>query len=260
MNRAGQLLIRADGAEVAKEAAALMVDAMQTAIAERGVARVALSGGSTPGPAYNALADARGVDWSKVHWFWVDERCVPADDPRSNFAAAKRDLLDRIGAAASTVHRMRGELPPSAAATTYEATLCAKFGVSRERALDLDADGRAGLSFDLVVAGAGTDGHTASLFPGTGAVGHTSSLVTDVEPGGDLEPRVTLTRPVLVGARRTLVLCRGRLKAPVIRAAREAGDEESIPARLYLDARPGSVTWIADRDAEPRDSIPPMGI
>jgi 6-phosphogluconolactonase len=145
---------------------------------------------------------------------------------------------------------MRGEEPePSQAARDYEVALCRAFDLGREEALHLDGHARSPLRFDLLVAGVGADGHTASLFPGTGAVARTNALVTVVHPGGDLEPRLTLTRPVLVAARAIAILCSGSDKRRAVEDARRPGDEEQVPARLYLSAEPGSVTWFVDAAA-----------
>jgi 6-phosphogluconolactonase len=99
------------------------------------------------------------------------------------------------------------------------------------------------------VAGIGPDGHTASLFPGTGAALREDSLVVAVTPDGGLEPRLSLSRPALVGAHRLLVLCTGREKRAAVAASRSRGSEDQVPARIYQRARPGAATLLLDRDA-----------
>ena len=248
--RGGAVVVCPSAEAFAKEAASRIRGALDAAVRARGRARLALSGGATPLPAYELLAKSPET-FERVEVFFVDERCVPADDARSNYAAVKRTLLDPASIAPERVFRMRGELSPRAGAATYEAALCARFEIKAEDAAHVDADGRSPASFDVLVAGVGNDGHTASLFPGTGAVERTDSLAIDVEPGGDLEPRLSLSRPVLIAAENIFVLARGVAKRPVVAAARRPGSEEEIPARLYLDARLGAVTWIVDRDAAP---------
>lgn len=217
-------------------AAELLARAIHAAIQERGVARVALSGGQTPGPAYRRLRDM-GLDWARTEWFWVDERAAPPTSERSNYRAAMEALgLEGRGA---LVHRMEAEADDlDAACRRYEAILRTSFGVA------------SAVRFDAITLGVGADGHTASLFPGTGAVAIDDRLVAAVRPPGDLEPRMTLTAPVLCEAAQLIVLCRGASKRAMVVAAAEPGPAEEIPARVLSRAR-GEVTWLCDREAAP---------
>jgi len=219
-----EILEVADAAELAARAARLMRAIIEEAIAARGVANVALSGGSTPGESYRLLAKS-GLDFTRTRWFFVDERCVPPEHERSNYRAAKRDLFDPAGVPPSQVFRMID-------AKGYDALLARELGGP----------------FDLVIAGLGNDGHTASLFPGTGAVRDPASVVT-VEPGGGLEPRISLGRSTLLAARRILILVSGAGKREALAQALAPGDEDEVPGRLYLAAPAGVATVIADRDA-----------
>lgn len=219
-----ELVVVADPSELAERAAELMRQIIDAAIGARGVAHVALSGGSTPGEAYRRLARS-GLDVERCRWFFVDERRVPPEHERSNYRAAKQDLFDPAGIPSKHVFRMGGD------AAEYAATL------SRE----LGPEGR----LDLVVAGIGNDGHTASLFPGTGAVRDPGPVVA-VAPG-DLEPRLSLGRSSLLAARRILVLVSGAGKRQALAHALEAGDEDAVPARLYLAAPTGVATFVVDR-------------
>jgi 6-phosphogluconolactonase len=223
-----EILVVADAAELASRAASAMREIIDGAIAARGVALVALSGGSTPGATYRLLA-ASGLDAERCRWYFVDERCVPPESERSNYRAAKRDLFDTL----SSVHvtRMRGEAGAIEGAREY----CRVIEEQVPR-------------FDLIVAGIGSDGHTASLFPGTGAV-REHAVVVAVEPGGDLEPRISFGRATLLGARRVLVLVSGESKREALARALKAGDEDEVPARLYLAAETGVVTFVVDRAA-----------
>src|SRR5579859_3512757 len=117
----GQLVAAADPAEVAREAATRMADALRGAIRKNGRATMALSGGNTPRAAYAALAAMPAIDWQNVALFWVDERAVPATDDRSNYRWAKATLIDPAHVPASNVHRMPSEVPDLAgAARAYE--------------------------------------------------------------------------------------------------------------------------------------------
>lgn len=158
---------------------------------------IALAGGSTPQRAYERLA-IEDLPWETMHFFFGDERAVPPDDPRSNYRMAREALLKRVPA---QVHRLRGEDPPEAAASTYE----------RELRSFLGQDGR----LDLAVLGVGTDGHTASLFPGSPAL-RSEQWVEAVWSETHGEHRITLTLPVLNAARRKIVLASGADKADVL--------------------------------------------
>jgi 6-phosphogluconolactonase len=226
-----------DGVEqLGAEAAGAMLRAIAAAIADRGLARIALSGGTTPLGAYTRLARAN-LEPARTRWFW-DERAAEPDSARSNYAQARRHLLDPGRIDPDHVFRMRGEDPPEQAAAAYAELLLREFGLPGQGPLALDTAGRCSLEFDLIVAGMGADGHTASLFPRTQAVACRDRAAMAVQPGGTLEPRISLTRPVLISARRCVVLCAG---AP--------GDEDEVPARLFQAAQPGTVTWFVDRAA-----------
>ena len=190
---------------------------------------IALSGGSTPRPAYEALARC-GYGWDGVHAFMVDERCVPMSHPDSNFRMASEALLARVPA---VVHPMNGAAcEPDA----YEADLRAHFG-------DVDVP-----RIDLCFMGIGDDGHTASLFPGRPELDVTDRWVVRVdEPGMEpLHPRLTLSVPVLSAARLALFLVSGASKREPV--ARLLGGDPDLPAyRIRAD----EVLLIATPDAVP---------
>lgn len=237
----GLLLAAPTPEEVAREASARMGRAIHDALKERGAATIALSGGSTPGPAYELLAK-QTFDWTKIHVYWVDERCVPADSDRSNFGNAKRQFLDRIAIPPGNVHRMRGEDPdPDKAAADYDAELR---DTVRSKVAGLPA-------LDLVVLGIGDDGHTASLFPGNASHTITDRLVAAIPaaPEAKREPRLTLTVPVLENARASVIICIGKSKhEPLERIWATSGDVNETPGRVIRDFR-GSITWAIDKAA-----------
>ncbi|MEZ4301167.1 MAG: 6-phosphogluconolactonase [Polyangiaceae bacterium] len=236
-----ETLVASDDIELAALAAELMGRAIASAVRDRGVARVALSGGSTPRPAYQRLAQL-ALPWDRVEWFWVDERAVPPDHTRSNFGAAAADLgFDRLPLSAGTVHRMKGETADLAsAAADYERLLRATFGVA------------SAVAFDVMTLGVGDDGHTASLFPGMGTTAIADRLVIDVpaQPDKGLEARLSLTAPVIQEARLALVLAAGAKKREVLVQARSAGSEDAIPSRLLQRCR-GHLVWLVDPAAAP---------
>jgi 6-phosphogluconolactonase len=187
---------------------------------------IALSGGSTPKPVYERLAQT-AYPWHEVDVFFGDERCVPADHPDSNFGMADEALLSKVDA---RVHSMVG-----CDAAAYENELVSVFGPGTPR-------------FDLLLLGIGDDGHTCSLFPGSPALEVTDRLVVNVEhPGMPPEhPRLTLTYPVLNDSRVALFLVSGEGKREAV-AKLLAGDE-SVPAARVRSER---VIVLADPDAAP---------
>lgn len=238
MSAAPETLVARDRDEHAALAAELLGRAVDDAVRARGVARVALSGGTTPADAYRRLA-ALSLPFDRVEWYWVDERGVPPENERSNYAAAARDLSLADGRH-GRAFRMEGERDLDAAAAAYDSLLRRRFGVA------------SAVAFDAMTLGVGDDGHTASLFPGTGAVAVDDRLVAHVreQPEKKLEARVTLTAPVILEARLAVVLARGAAKRGPVTAARTPGSEEETPARILQRAK-GRVVWVLDREAAP---------
>lgn len=196
-----------------------------------------LTGGQTPEPAYRRLAAAEGIDWSRVHLFWGDERCVPPDHPDSNFGMAKRTLIDPAGVPESNWHRMPGECSPDDGAAVYEQALEQFFGAE--------------MTFDVLHLGMGADGHTASLFPDSAALIESSRRVAAAQapPGAPVRDRLTLTRPALSTARLCLVAATGEAKRAAfgrVLDAYDAGDLLDGPpvSRVRAD---GPLVWLVDR-------------
>jgi 6-phosphogluconolactonase len=244
VERSAELRVCRDAEELAAAAAVEIARRARGAVTSRGLFTLALSGGSTPTRLYAVLARqqaGRGaVPWGKVHVFWGDERAVPPGHPESNFRAANEALLSRVPIPEGNVHRIRAELGSAAAAAElYETELRDFFRTPVGRFP----------RFDLVLLGLGADGHTASLFPESGALGELTRLV--VAP---LVPRlgahrITLTLPVLNGAREVMFLVSGEGKAGVLAQVLEGGTEGvPLPARL-VRPRDGALLWFVDRAA-----------
>ena len=190
--------------------------ALELARAAKEGGHIAVSGGSSPRPAYERAA-ARRPDWAGVTLWWADERCVPPGDARSNYRLVRETLLDGLSRPPA-VHRVRGELPPEEAAAVYDEEI-------------------RGVRLDLVLLGVGPDGHTASLFPGSPALDEKERSAVAGPPGLEpLVPRVTLTVPMLSAARLVLFLVVGEEKAEA--AARAFGGEPdpATPASLVRSA------------------------
>lgn len=213
-------------------AADWLARAIARCIASRHSCSLALSGGSTPRPAYERLAErsaSPAIAWPSVTVYFGDERCVPPDDPRSNFRMADDALLGRVAIDPAHVHRMAGERRDHAAAAA-------------------DYDHLLPDRIDIVILGVGPEGHTASLFPHSSALGEHERRVVAVTVPADPPERLTITPPVLAAARELLVLASGLAKAEVVAAALEGPlDPDALPVQL---ARRG--TWILDRAAASR--------
>jgi len=189
------------------------------AIAERGVFAMALPGGSVAARAFPALATLP-LDWGRTHFFWVDERAVPASDSESNYATARTLWLGPARVPAESVHRMPADRPDLAgAAVAY----------SQELTRVLGAPAR----MDFVLLGVGQDGHVASLFPGHAALSDAGLVVAVADAPRPPSGRLTLTLPVLAQAARVVVMAFGQSKAAVIQEAIEH-ERSSLPAARVL--------------------------
>jgi 6-phosphogluconolactonase len=253
---------------------------------------LALSGGSTPRAAYQRLATgdlARQLDWQRIHVLWGDERCVPPDDPRSNYRMAKEALLDRVPIPPEHIHRIRGEDEPQEAAADYEdelrsllarhpftsfrtdpepseearhperseGSLHSHAGDSRDPSRALRMTPSLGAfrmtdGPDLVLLGLGEDGHTASLFPGQPAVHETEYWAMAVPaPTGDMW-RVTLTPAVLDLAKNVTFVVSGASKAQRLAEVLEGPfNPDLLPAQAIHPVQ-GRLTWMVDAAAGSR--------
>ena len=224
--RDAELIVTDDEESAAKQVAELLAEAA------RAGSEIALTGGSTPGRAYELAADLE-PDWSGAGVWWGDERCVPPDDERSNFGLARRTLLDRLEAHPGRVHRIRGEDEPAAAAASYDQEL-------------------RGTTLDLLLLGLGPDGHVASLFPNSPGLTETERLAIPAE--AKLDPfveRVTLTPPALRSARRILFLVTGEQKAEAVAGVLAGPPDPAVPGSL-IRAESGETLAILDQKAASR--------
>ena len=221
-----------DGAALAEGLAQAVATALSAAVAARGQACIAVSGGSTPKAFFQELS-TRELDWEKVTITLVDERFVPADNPRSNHLLVKENLLQNAAAAAKFLPLYQE------AATAEDAAV-----IATEKAEKL------GSPFDVVILGMGTDGHTASFFPGGNNL--TKALDLDAPRGiltmdaeGAGEPRLTFSFASLHDARLLVLHIEGDAKMDVLEKANEDGEETEMPIRAVLrrSASPVEIYW-----------------
>ena len=235
-----QVQVLPDLEAISHKAAEMFVNTSRTCIASQGNFSVAVSGGSTPRKLYSLLGSAEyspQVDWQRVHFFWVDERCVPKEHEESNFKTVFDRLLSKISIPDENIHRIKGEKDPDKAAQDYEEEV-RKFS------------GTSGLPMlDLVILGMGEDGHTASLFPGSNLLKERIRLAAPVYLERPNRNRITLTLPVLNNASQIIFLVAGHAKADVVYEILGNGrKKERYPAGMIHPAH-GSITWLIDQEA-----------
>ena len=238
-----QIIAVADAAEMATTAAQRIIARID---ANDGPIAICLSGGSSPKQLYRLLAAdpyPSRIPWDRVHWFIGDERFVPESSDLNNMGVARRIFLDQW-APASNIHPVPTlAANPDESAERYGRELKSFYGADELR------HGRP--LFDLVLLGAGSDGHTASLFPGDPALDETAAWVVGV-PKAHLEPfvpRVTLTLPVLGSCREMLFEVAGSDKRPILTRLLNG---ENLPANRARSGD-GKTVWLVDRAARPED-------
>lgn len=235
-----ELRIFHDTERLSRHAANLFIEESNKSIRERNRFLVALNGGGTPTRLFQLLASEYRdqVDWSKVHVFWGDERCVPPDDAGSNLHQAHELLLSKVAIPESNIHRVLGELDPVSALKKYAEVLKA-FAESK---LDFPR-------FDLVYLGMGEDGHTASLFPNSPV--QVSEPVIAVTANYQDRPanRVTMTQLVFNQARIVVFMATGEKKAEMLAyVLSERYNPELYPAQR-IDPKDGQLIWLVDESA-----------
>jgi 6-phosphogluconolactonase len=222
--------IKTQAKALADEAACLLSEA----VSKRGQASLVVSGGSTPVRFFEELS-GRKIEWPRITVTLADERMVPEGHPDSNGALVKKHLLKDRAAKARFIGLYAGA---EAAGGDRGERYC------EERVRSV------GLPFDVLILGMGSDGHTASLFPGApelkGAVEMDSGrLCASITPPDAPHARITLTLPALLSSRRIFLLISGKEKMEVLRKALEAGSPEEMPIRYVLNGadRPVEVFW-----------------
>ena len=234
MNRIVEVV--ADKVALIERSQEIILSRLQAAIESRDQFTIALSGGSTPRPLYEALS-GQSLPWSKIHVFWGDERYVPATHQDSNQLMARQTWLDKIEIPEENIHPMHtSSADPSQDAQKHDAEL-QHFFQTQGGEIPL---------FDLILLGMGDDGHTASLFPHTEALTVRDRLVTVGNKDG--QPRLTFTVPLINQARCVLFVVAGANKRPALKHIfAEQDDEMNYPSRLIQPQ--GELIWLLDQAA-----------
>ena len=225
--------------ELSQAATKVFIECARKAISLRGRFIVALSGGSTPKRLFQILAENQHCEimpWEKTLIFWGDERAVGPDHEWSNYKLALDHLLAHVPVHDKNVFRIKGELGAKLAAEDMQQKMETIFG---EQSVP---------RFDLVLQGMGTDGHTASLFPGTDALAATDWITPVIDPPANPKvDRVTITLPVLNAARLSFFLVAGKGKRQIISEIR---NDPTAPKRYPAACVEAEKTiWYVDQDA-----------
>lgn len=234
-----------DLASLSVAAAGRIAAIARPAVAGHGEFTLALAGGETPEDLYTLLGTPEWrerLPWPQTAVFWGDERPVGPEDPECNYRLAAMTLLENVPVPPQQIHRIRGELPPEEAAEAYSQVLA--------RAFTLGPGERPRL--DLILLGLGTDGHTASLFPGTPALELGERLVV-ANPVAALDTtRITLTAPTINNAANLMFFVAGAAKAEAVAAVIEGPRRpKQLPAQL-IEPVAGQVIWLLDQEAAAR--------
>jgi 6-phosphogluconolactonase len=230
--------IASDGQGVADASAKYILDSLSEKLKSRPRATLAISGGNTPRLLFSNLAKSR-FDWSNVHFFWVDERCVPPTDDQSNFKLVNETLLAPAQISKSNVHRIHGELLPDEAAARYIEEITRFFSLDDHQLP----------SFDIIHRGIGPDAHTASLFPGEPLIDNRTGIAAAVWVEKLRSHRVTLLPGVLMAALRTVMEAVGSDKADAVRNVLK-GPEDPHKYPCQIAARNSdTATWFLDKAA-----------
>ncbi len=243
-----QIIVTNEPSEWARTAADIFTTTARDCVKQTNLFTVAISGGSTPRGMHKLLAEEpyrSDIPWKKIHIFWVDERCVPVDDPASNFGQAKKDFLEWIPIPVEQIHPMPGGTVPEEGARKYQEEMKRVFQM-QERASPI---------FDLIFLGMGKDGHTASLFPGARSPRTQDRWVRAVRGGNPNVYRLTLTYDVLNRAKRVCFLVSGKEKAPILRIVFEDKDAR-LPAQKIHPVQ-GKLIWLLDKEAASLLTVPP---
>ncbi len=239
-----------DVASLVDAAAGRFIEVAHKAIEVYGSFAVVLAGGSTPRALYRRLSGApynNQVDWNRVYLFWGDERSVPPDHPDSNYRMVRDTLLEGGLVPPANVYRIRGDMEPQQAAINYEQRLRNLFDGQPARQ---QQHGETTLiRFDLVLLGMGSDGHTASLFPGTTALRETQHMVAAhyVEKLGAW--RITLTAPAINAAHNVLFFVSGDNKATTLQQVLQGAYQPDVLPAQFIRPEDGTLMWMVDAAA-----------
>ncbi|MDP4292329.1 MAG: 6-phosphogluconolactonase [Bacteroidota bacterium] len=200
---------------------------------------VALSGGSTPGKIFESVSlnDTGLVDWNKIKFFWGDERCVPPDDPDSNYLMARQCLFEQLNIPGGNIFRIQGEEEPEKEAVRYSRIISENVRVEDHLP-----------RFDLILLGLGEDGHTASIFPDNTEMFNSTRFCEVATHPKSGQQRITLTGPVINNAKDIVFIVTGSAKSRIVAEIIHDNGKAGFPASLVKPVK-GKLTWLLDEEA-----------
>jgi 6-phosphogluconolactonase len=226
--------------EMAESLAIELIKQVKDADRKNSIYTIAVSGGKTPQLFFSVLADhfAGAVKWEHVHFFWVDERCVPPGNAESNFGMTRTVLFPKLKIPEENIHRIRGEEDPEKEAKRYETEL-KKFTKKRD-----------GLPcIDLMLLGVGEDGHTASIFPGNEKLFSEKKLSVPALHPVTGQERITLTGKVINNSESVIFMVAGKSKEKIVSdILKDKQGKKQSPASYVLPAY-GTLFWYLDKEA-----------
>ncbi|MCU0473233.1 MAG: 6-phosphogluconolactonase [Bacteroidales bacterium] len=217
-----------------------MVNMIKESEKKRSVFTVVLSGGNTPRLLFSVLAGKyiKSVDWSLVHFFWGDERCVPPEDPESNYGVAFQFFLSKIEIPGKNIHRIRGEDEPEREAVRYSEEITAFVRTKNNYP-----------AFDLIILGMGDDGHTASIFPRNMELLDSDDICKATVHPVTGQRRITITGKVINNSDLVIFLVTGQNKAKIIDSIfNKRADLVTFPASFIVPLH-GKEIWLLDKQA-----------
>jgi len=233
------LIIKKDSDELSNDFALWLTNYIAKTLEKQDGFTICLSGGSTPKKIYTLLASDKlnhPIDWSKIHFFWGDERYVPFTDEKNNAKMAFDNLLNHVPVVKENIHVMRTDIEPKASAIEYEKTLRRYFP---------DAD----KTFDLVMLGMGDNAHTLSLFPGYDVVNEKEKWVDAYFLKEQEMYRITLTAPIVNAAELVVFLVSGVDKAAALQHVLAGEHEPDLYPSQIIQPYNGQLFWWVDEAA-----------
>ncbi len=232
-----QLHIAKNAQAAARSCSTYILQSLEESLKTQSFATIAISGGSSPKLLFADLAQA-DFDWGRVHFFWVDERCVPPTDKESNFKLAQDNLLGPANVPESSIHRVYGELPPAEGVAKYIADIQGFFKLDNGQLPP----------FDVLHRGMGPDAHTASLFPGEPLIQNHTDIAAHVWVEKFKMHRVTLLPGVLMAAKETVLQVSGAEKADAVKSVL-TGAEDPMRYPCQIASRDSNAVWFLDEAA-----------
>lgn len=201
---------------------------------------MALSGGTTPKAIFEYLARQHNntINWDKVKFFWGDERCLPPNDPESNFKMANDSLLSKLQIPVENIFKIKGENDPLPEADRYSSEIQKRIKIKSGYP-----------QFDLIMLGLGEDGHTASIFPNQKKILTSDKICATAVHPSTRQKRITLTGSVIINAATVVFIVTGKNKSRIVELIINQKDNYKDYPASFIHPKDGELYWLLDEDA-----------